>query len=87
MYKRQVLLDCQIGNEKGGTGKSFDWDLLNNISDKTKLIVAGGINADNLVAALQTGATTVDVNSGVEDAPGEKSAEKLAALFATARRY
>lgn len=83
----RVLLDCQIGKEKGGTGQSFDWELLNNISDKSKLIVAGGINADNLVAALKTGATTVDVNSGVEDAPGEKSAEKLAALFATARRY
>ena len=83
----RVLLDCQVGTEKGGTGQSFDWSLLDDVTDKKKLIVAGGIHAGNLVAALGTGAGTIDVNSGVEDAPAQKSAEKLAALFATARRY
>lgn len=83
----RILLDCQVGTEKGGTGQSFDWSLLDDVTDKKKLIVAGGIHAGNLVAALGTGAGTIDVNSGVEDAPAQKSAEKLAALFATARRY
>lgn len=83
----RVLLDCQVGKEKGGTGQAFNWQLLNDIENKEKLIIAGGINGENFVDALNTGAGTVDVNSGVEDAPGQKSAEKLAALFSIARHY
>lgn len=83
----RILLDCQSGNEKGGTGQSFDWQLLSALPNKAKLIVAGGIGPQNISEALATGVATVDINSGVEDAPGQKSAEKLAALFTHARRY
>ena len=83
----KVLLDCQVGADKGGTGESFDWQLLDALNSKDKIVIAGGISPDNLVSALATGAATIDVNSGVEDAPGIKSTEKLDALFTTARRY
>lgn len=86
-HVNRVLLDCQVGKDKGGTGQTFNWRMLDDVKHKEKLIIAGGISADNLVAALNTGAGTIDVNSGVEDSPGQKSAEKLAALFAIARHY
>lgn len=83
----RVLLDCQVGNVKGGTGESFDWSLLDNIEQKQNIILAGGIGPDNVEDAIATGCGVLDVNSGVENAPGEKSAEKLAELFTVCRRY
>ena len=86
-HVERILLDCQVGNSKGGTGKQFDWSLLQNIDKKEKLIIAGGINPDNVADAISTGCGMLDVNSGVETAPGVKSEEKLDALFAICRRY
>ncbi|WP_218354010.1 bifunctional indole-3-glycerol-phosphate synthase TrpC/phosphoribosylanthranilate isomerase TrpF [Alteromonas lipotrueiana] len=83
----KVLLDCKVGAQSGGTGKQFDWSLLENITDKSQIALAGGITIDTLTAAQRTGASLVDVNSGVEDAPGQKSSDKLTALFARARHY
>lgn len=83
----RVLLDCQVGQEKGGTGQQFDWQQLSQLNDKTRLILAGGIGPDTARAAMATGVNMIDVNSGVEDAPGIKSAEKLTALFAQCRHY
>jgi len=50
-------------------------------------VLAGGINAQNVAEAIATGCGAIDVNSGVETAPGVKSEEKLDALFAICRRY
>ena len=83
----RVLLDCQVGQEKGGTGQQFDWALLQDIEDKSRIVLAGGITIDTIQQAQATGAAIVDVNSGVEDAPGQKSADKLTALFAHVRQY
>ena len=83
----RVLLDCQVGQEKGGTGHQFDWSLLQDIKDKSRIVLAGGINIDVIQQAQATGAAIIDVNSGVEDAPGQKSADKLTALFAHVRQY
>ncbi|GGW75385.1 bifunctional indole-3-glycerol-phosphate synthase TrpC/phosphoribosylanthranilate isomerase TrpF [Alteromonas halophila] len=82
-----VLLDCQVGNQHGGTGQQFNWDLLDSINNKHRLILAGGINADNALDAVATGVAVIDVNSGVETAPGKKSAEKIHTLFAQLRQY
>jgi indole-3-glycerol phosphate synthase/phosphoribosylanthranilate isomerase len=81
------LLDCQVGEAKGGTGQAFNWQMLEEIERKDKLILAGGINPDNVTQAIQTGCAVIDVNSGVETAPGEKCAEKLSALFSVCRQY
>ncbi|CAA0367824.1 bifunctional indole-3-glycerol-phosphate synthase TrpC/phosphoribosylanthranilate isomerase TrpF [Alteromonas mediterranea] len=83
----RVLFDCQVGDAKGGTGESFDWQLLSGIEAKPKLVLAGGIDADNAADAIATGCGVIDVNSGVETAPGKKSADKLKSLFAACRRY
>ncbi len=83
----RVLLDCQVGDAKGGTGESFNWQLINDIETKHKLVLAGGINADNVANAIATGCGAIDVNSGVETTPGTKSESKLDALFTICRRY
>ena len=83
----KVLLDCKVGTQSGGTGTQFDWALLDDIKDKSHIALAGGITIDTLAEAQRTGVSLVDVNSGVEDAPGQKSTDKLTALFARARHY
>ena len=83
----RVLLDCQVGKETGGTGQQFDWSLIHNELELDKLIIAGGISPANVADAQATGADMVDVNSGVETKPGDKSDEQVTALFSVCRRY
>jgi phosphoribosylanthranilate isomerase len=66
----------------GGNAQSFDWRLLAGRSFARPWMLAGGIEAANLVQALsESGARLVDVSSGVEDAPGQKSPEKIRAFL------
>ncbi|MFT6267301.1 MAG: indole-3-glycerol phosphate synthase/phosphoribosylanthranilate isomerase [Alphaproteobacteria bacterium] len=81
----RVLLDCKVGEQTGGTGQAFDWRLLDDISDKSTLVLAGGVSSQNIQAASKTGVGIIDVNSGVEDAPGNKTKAKLKELFALLR--
>lgn len=81
----RLLLDTFDKKNRGGTGKTFDWKLLANCRDKDRLILAGGIRPDNAAAAADAGCYAIDVNSGVEEAPGRKSRERIAALFAALR--
>ena len=83
----RVLLDCKVGLQSGGTGASFDWRLLEGVPQKHLLVLAGGLESSNIVAARNTQAGILDVNSGVEDAPAEKSAIKLSQLFSHLRSY
>ncbi|HXV73406.1 MAG TPA: hypothetical protein VD713_01625, partial [Sphingomonadales bacterium] len=69
----------------GGTGQPFDWRLLDSLPDKDRLGLAGGIRPDNVPQAVLTGVGLIDVGSGVEEAPGIKSAEKISALFSAIR--
>jgi len=62
----------------GGTGHVFDWTLLANHAGKTRWMLAGGLSVENIDHAVAvTGATAVDVSSGVESAPGKKDAERI----------
>jgi indole-3-glycerol phosphate synthase/phosphoribosylanthranilate isomerase len=79
------LFDTSVGGRSGGTGQSFDWNAVSGRADLAEGLLAGGLGPDNVEAAAQLGAWALDVNSGVEDAPGIKSAEKLAALFEALR--
>ncbi|WP_368160606.1 bifunctional indole-3-glycerol-phosphate synthase TrpC/phosphoribosylanthranilate isomerase TrpF [Aeromonas sp. R5-3] len=81
----RLLLDTKVGSQSGGTGQAFDWALLANL-DKAKLMLAGGLNPDNALQAAQVGCLGLDFNSGVESAPGQKDAHKLAAAFAALRQ-
>ncbi len=71
----------------GGNALAFDWDLLEGQSWRRPWMLAGGLDADNLAQAVRiSGAGAVDVSSGVEDAPGVKSAEKIRAFLEAAAR-
>ncbi|WP_142849041.1 phosphoribosylanthranilate isomerase [Telmatospirillum sp. J64-1] len=66
----------------GGNAASFDWSLLQGKSWPLPWMLAGGLNVGNLEQAVrQSGARIVDVSSGVEDAPGVKSPEKIKAFL------
>ena len=57
----------------GGTGNSFDWNLMNNIKDlDIKIILSGGINIKNVDNAIDINPWCIDINSGVESSPGLK---------------
>lgn len=66
-----------VDNAGGGSGRTFDWQQLPK-HPVPNLVLAGGINADNLKEGVEHFApSVVDVNSGVESAPGVKSPRKL----------
>lgn len=73
-------------NQLGGTGASFDWYLYNcakTALPEKKMVLAGGINLNNLDEAVEyTETRMIDLSSGIEDAPGIKSHDKMQALFA-----
>lgn len=62
----------------GGNAQPFDWTMLSGRIWLKPWMLAGGLHTGNLVQAVcASGATAVDVSSGVEDAPGEKSPQKI----------
>ncbi len=70
----------------GGNAISFDWTLLSGRSFRRPWMLAGGLTADNLAQAVEiSGARAIDTSSGIEDAPGKKNVEKIAAFVAAAR--
>ena len=78
-----ILFDSH-GGSGGGTGQTFDWQALPGSPHPVWL--AGGLHAGNVAAAIRaTRPFAVDVSSGVEDAPGIKNAEKIAAFAAAVR--
>lgn len=77
------LLDSKVGSQSGGTGVAFDWTKIN---DKN-VMLAGGLNPDNVAEAAELGVKGLDLNSGVETEPGKKSKEKLDQAFKAIRNY
>jgi indole-3-glycerol phosphate synthase/phosphoribosylanthranilate isomerase len=72
-------------NGPGGTGESFDWARVRSHPDLTTSLIAGGIGPHNVRAAAAVGAYAIDVGSAVDQAPGTKSARKVAQLFEALR--
>jgi phosphoribosylanthranilate isomerase len=73
-------------SRKGGHGTPFDWQILRGRSFARPWLLAGGLNAQNVARAIRASeASGVDVSSGVETAPGQKSAELIAQFVANAR--
>jgi indole-3-glycerol phosphate synthase/phosphoribosylanthranilate isomerase len=68
-------------HDAGGTGETFDWDLIADHPELACAFLAGGIGPDNARAAQATGAYGIDASSRLESAPGIKDPERLRALF------
>ena len=78
---RAVLLDAFDPRLYGGTGKTVDWRLAATVASKVRLFLAGGLNPDNVAEAVRmVQPFAVDLNSGVETAPGIKDPGKLRLL-------
>lgn len=83
-----LLLDSRPAEAglPGGSGKAFDWSLLDGVRLSKPWLLAGGLNPGNVGAALAaTRAPGLDVSSGVESAPGVKDLTKIAVFIAEAR--
>lgn len=83
-----ILLDTWDANQPGGTGESFDWSVAAKIRTRVpRLILAGGLHAGNVGAAIRAvRPDAVDVCSGVEDAPGQKSSDRIRAFVDAVRK-
>ncbi len=70
----------------GGNAVSFDWTILAGRRFARPWLLSGGLDPDNVAEAIRiSGATAVDVSSGVESAPGRKDPARIAAFLAAAR--
>jgi phosphoribosylanthranilate isomerase len=82
---RALLFDTYSKEKRGGTGKTFDWELA--IKGKklgVPVILAGGLSPSNIEQAISTVRPfAVDVNSGIEDRPGKKSSALMKTLMET----
>ena len=68
-----ILFDTHDSKLKGGTGNQFNWNLLSEtVKINKKIILAGGINQENIDNAINQDVFCLDINSGVESAPGNK---------------
>jgi indole-3-glycerol phosphate synthase/phosphoribosylanthranilate isomerase len=79
----RALLDSFGKDARGGVGSCFDWSMLDGLSGKDRLILAGGITPGNAWRASTLGCHAIDVNSGVErdGSPGVKECVKIDRLF------
>jgi len=82
------ILDSPIGNNRGGNGTAFDWDLAKDLPiDRQKIVLAGGLIPENVQEAIdRLSPVGVDVSSGVETA-GKKDPDKIRQFIHQAKTY
>ncbi|MBU2425353.1 MAG: bifunctional indole-3-glycerol-phosphate synthase TrpC/phosphoribosylanthranilate isomerase TrpF [Gammaproteobacteria bacterium] len=83
----RILLDSFTPGIPGGTGLKFDWSLLQQQLLQKPVMLAGGLTPENLRAALPLAITGLDMNSGLESAPGVKDPAKIAIAFQQIREF
>ena len=72
------------GKGYGGTGKTFDWDILNRYEYPTPFFLSGGLSPENVpgISAIRNpNLYGLDLNSGVEESPGLKNIDKIKRIF------
>jgi phosphoribosylanthranilate isomerase len=80
-----LLLDSHVAGQQGGSGKVFDWSVIEQC--KKPIWLAGGLNPGNVATAIEMVAPyAVDVSSGVESSPGIKSVERIKAFVDAVRQ-
>ena len=80
---KAILLDAP-SSKYGGTGISFDWNIAKKFKEENpsiSLILAGGINLENIREAIKIHPCAIDIASGGEVSPGKKGKEKIANLL------
>jgi phosphoribosylanthranilate isomerase len=83
-----VLLDAHDPVRRGGTGRTIEWTVAATVARLRPTILSGGLNADNVVAAIeQVHPSAIDVSSGVESSPGVKDHGAMRALFAALEHH
>jgi phosphoribosylanthranilate isomerase len=84
-----LLIDAKPpkdASRPGGNGRAFDWRLARDFAPNLPWLLSGGLDAANVAEAIAlSGASGVDVSSGVESAPGVKDEGKIAAFTTAAR--
>jgi phosphoribosylanthranilate isomerase len=81
------LLDAYVEGTYGGTGRNFNWDLVKKVAKSDYIIVAGGLNCDNISSVIKNiKPYGVDVSSGVEKRPGIKDKRMLAEFISKAKK-
>ena len=84
-----ILFDARPpkgADRPGGHGAPFDWTALDDVKDRVAYMLSGGLTSSNVAEAIRaTGATAVDVSSGVESAPGVKDPDRIRAFLAAVR--
>ena len=82
----RLLYDAPASKLPGGSGLTFDWQLLANHKHALPWGLAGGLTPDTVAEAIRvTGAPLVDASTGLESAPGVKDVDKIAAFCQAAR--
>ncbi len=83
-----ILLDAKpqenvVSIVSNGSGIAFDWDILDDLDVKQKWMLSGGLNIDNIEQVLKIpNIEMIDISSGLEDIPAQKSFEKINEFFA-----
>lgn len=80
-----VLFDAYNPKAYGGTGERFNWDMLSNVN--RRVFLAGGINQDNALEAVEKGTYGIDICSGIESEPGKKDHKKMKELFDKVKHF
>ncbi len=81
------LLDAWSADAHGGTGCRCDWQIATEVGHVKKIVLAGGLNPENVEeAVLRVHPYAVDVSGGLEDAPGKKDHEKIHTFIYNVRK-
>lgn len=77
-----LLFDTKVDGLWGGTGKSFDWNIIADNTDKIPFFLSGGINSKNVKKACRIARPyAVDLSSSLESQPGKKDYDKVDAFM------
>ncbi len=82
---RGIMLDTSVAGQFGGTGQTFDWRIVPDLS--RPVVLAGGLTADNVADAIKmVRPYSVDVSGGVEISRGQKDAAKMSQFVSAVQR-
>ena len=83
-----ILLENHVPGTYGGTGESFDWNILDNSAElANNIVLSGGINSENVHNAITTNSWCIDLNSGVESEKGVKDIELIKNILNIIKNY